>query len=289
MSSYNTTAELARFQSLWEERSLTPPSHSQEAWDKHSRDWVSELGPDGKGKRSMTERVRATAGYLRGRGLLGRNDTVVDVGCGPGLFAAEFAKTAKHATGMDYAQAFIDYGTNYAKSNGIKNVSYTRCDFLELDIESAGLTGAFDLVFSSITPAATGKGCLGKLIQMSRAYCCNVSFVHAQDDLASQVSREVFGHEKPPKKDGKGFYALLNLLWFMGYYPETYYYTDLRHETSEPTEKSVANIAHACDHESEEDIRRIADYLRSRGPITERNSEYRFGFILWDTRVRHTR
>jgi SAM-dependent methyltransferase len=289
MNSYNVQAELARFQSLWDARTFSPVRHSQAHRDRRSEDWVKDLGPDGKGKRDMIKRVSATAEYLRGRGLLGKNDAVIDVGCGPGLFAAEFAKTVKKSVGLDSSQKFIDYGRNYAKFNNIENISFVQSDFLALDVESAGLAKAFDLVFTSITPAATGEGSLGKLIQMSRAYCCNISFVYARDDLAAQVARDVFGREYRSRRDGKGFYALLNLLWFMGYYPETYYYTDSRHETFDPTEKNAAIIANACERESEEDIRRILEYLRSCDSAPERSSEYRFGFILWDTRVKHAR
>ena len=62
-----------------------------------------------------------------------------------------------------------------------------------LDVDAAGLAGAFDLVFTSITPAVTAKGVLHKLMKMSRAMCCNVSFVHVGDTLLERVSRDVFG------------------------------------------------------------------------------------------------
>ncbi|MDR3209391.1 MAG: class I SAM-dependent methyltransferase [Oscillospiraceae bacterium] len=281
--------DLAYFQDLWAARGFSPVSHSPEIWDERAKDWISELGPDGEGKDDMRARVAATAAYLRGRGLLGRGDTVADVGCGPGLFVNEFARTAKHATGMDYARRFLDYGAAQSKAAGLTNTSFTQCDFLALDVDAAGLAGAFDLVFTSITPAASGAGCLEKLIRMSRAYCYNASFVYARDDLAERVARDVFGAEHKSRWDGAGFYALLNLLWLSGYYPETYYYTDARDEIIEPTPENASECALNCGRDASEDAARVLEYLRRQDGEIRRRSEYRYGSVLWDVRVRHTR
>ncbi|MDR0838864.1 MAG: methyltransferase domain-containing protein [Oscillospiraceae bacterium] len=285
---FDTSTELTYFRNLWETRRQSPTPHSPDIWDERAEEWIGDLGADGAGKRGMRERVDATALYLRGRGLLGKNDAAVDVGCGPGLFVAEFAKTAKYAVGIDYSARFIEYAEKYAAEHGIDNASYRREDFFAFDVKQAGLEGAFDLVFTSITPAASGEGCLEKLIAMSRAWCCNASFVHASDSLAERVSRDVFGEEYRSRFDGAGFYALLNLLWFEGFYPETYYYDDPRVEIITPTEKSAVKAAANCGHDSPEDVQKVLKYLEKLGEI-ERRSKFRYGSVLWDVRVKDRR
>jgi SAM-dependent methyltransferase len=285
----DVNTERGFFEALWRTRTRSPVSHSPEIWDDRANEWIEDLGDDGEGKSGMRERVDATARELRARGLLGKNDTVVDVGCGPGLFVAEFAKTAKSAVGIDYSAKFVDYATDYVRSRGIENAAFARHDFFELDIERAGLARAFDLVFTSITPAASGDGCLEKLMRMSRGYCYNASFVHASDTLAERVSREVFDESFRPRWDGMGFYALVNLLWLSGYYPETFYFDDVRVETLPPSERLAATCTRVCGHDSDADRARVYDYLRTLGDDIERTSAFRYGSILWDVNRKDNR
>jgi len=282
------TIGLDYFRELWRARSMPPVSHSPEIWDERAQEWISDLTPDGSGKESMTRRIEFTANYLKNRGLLNDTDTVVDVGCGPGLFVLEFAKYVKKSVGIDYSRRFLDYGSELAKARKITNAEFRVEDFFALDVAAAGLTEAFDLVFTSITPAASGEGCLEKLIKMSRGYCYNTSFVYSGDSLAERVAQDVFGMRFRTRFNGDGFYALLNLLWFEGYYPETYYFDDPRIEKLEPSRRVAERTASACGREDEESITKILRYLEKLGEV-ERVSDYRYGSILWDTRVRHTR
>ena len=282
------THELEYFKKLWHTRSKSPVVHSPEIWDERALEWIEDLSPDGSGKRGMAERVDFTVDYLRRRGLLNDTDSVVDVGCGPGVFVAEFAKHVRRSVGVDYSQRFVDYGTELCASRGLANAEFRREDFFAFDVDSSDLLGAFDLVFTSITPAASGEGCLEKLIKMSRAYCYNTSFVHAGDSLAERVARDVFNEQYTNRFDGEGFYALLNLLWFEGYYPETYYYDDLRTEIVTPSRRTAEKAASACGHSSPEDAERVLRYLEKLGEV-ERVSDFRYGSVLWDTRVRHAR
>jgi SAM-dependent methyltransferase len=236
----------------------------------------------------MRDRAEAAALYLRNRGLLGANDSVIDVGCGPGLFVAEFAETAGHATGFDYSSRFIGYAEKYAAGRGVANVSFRVCDFTAIDIDAEGLAGAFDLVFTSITPAASAKGCMDKLIRMSRGWCYNASFVHAEDDLAERVSRDVFGERFTPRWNGSGFYALVNLLWLSGYYPETTYYDETRDEDAAPEMALASELASRCGHESGGDAGLVLRYLEKAGEI-RRHSLFRYGAILWNVTQRDRR
>ena len=282
------TYGLEYFKKLWHTRSMSPISHSAEIWDERALEWIDDLSPDRGGKRSMHERVEFTTDYLLNRGLLGAEHTVVDVGCGPGLFVLEFAKHVKKSVGMDYSQRFMDYGAELAASQGLTNTEFRREDFFAFDVAASGLAGAFDLVFTSITPAASGEGCLEKLMQLSRGYCYNASFVHAGDSLAERIARDVFNEQFTSRYNGEGFYALLNLLWFEGYYPETYYYDDYRTEIVTPTHRTAQKAASACGHHTDEDAQKVLRYLEKLGEV-ERVSDFRYGSLLWDVRTRHTR
>ena len=276
------------FSKLWESRQNSRLEHSREVWDERAEEWINELGPDGEGKAGMRERIDHTARYLRSRGLLGSESTVIDVGCGPGLFVMEFAKTARHAVGLDLSRRFVDYAEKRAYAEGIRNVSFVENDFISLRPEDLGDLGTFDLVFTSITPAATANGSLDKLMKMSCGFCLNMSFVNVKDTLAERISIDVFGEKYNPRFDGSGFYALLNLLWLSGYYPETSYYSDIRVETIVPSEQHASYCANLCGRSEPEDSYKTLRYLEKYGE-TERCSEYRYGSVLWDVRLRDIR
>ncbi|MDR2360417.1 MAG: class I SAM-dependent methyltransferase [Oscillospiraceae bacterium] len=284
MHSHNYTLE--SFDALWRGGRIVKEANAPEMWDALAEDWIAEFGSDGSGKPDMHKRVSHTAEYLRAHGLLAANDVVADIGCGPGLFVAEFAKTAKLAVGFDYSKRFLEYGQGCAAARGARNIEFRFCDFMNLDVEQQGLEAAFDLVFTSITPVVNSLASLRKLIKMSRAWCYNASFVHTGDSLAEEISRDVFGETYKPRRDGKVFYSLLNLVWLLGYYPETAYYDDIRDEKITPTPENAAKFADECKHGGSKNAEKVLRWLERKGEII-RHSEYKYGSVLWDIRAVH--
>jgi ubiquinone/menaquinone biosynthesis C-methylase UbiE len=62
----------------------------------------------------------------------GADDTVLDVACGPGLVVAAFAKTCRHATGIDLTPAMIDKAREHAAALSLSNVDWRVGDVLPL-------------------------------------------------------------------------------------------------------------------------------------------------------------
>jgi SAM-dependent methyltransferase len=275
---------LEHFKRMMTERAPALVEHSAVLWDERAGKWIAGLEADTSDANPMRARARATAAFLRKRGLLGADDCVIDVGCGPGLFVTEFAASAREVVGLDYSGRFLDYTLENAKRLGLNNVRVLREDFGALDVDSAGLAGAFDLVFNCTTPAVCTNGARAKLMRMSRAYCCDISFVTIVDTLAERVSREVFGRPFQPRWTGQDFYALFNTLLLQGYYPETAYYTDKRDEVVAIDDDGVQVCVRVLGLEAPEDVERVRNYLHALGSV-ERHSEFHYGLILWDVRV----
>jgi SAM-dependent methyltransferase len=279
----NFGTELPHFQELWQKRGSPRSVHTVEVWEERAEKWIDELSYEDGGN-SMPERVRSISSYLRTRGLLQGGDIVVDVGCGPGLFVLEFAKTVRQAVGIDFAERFVKYGNKLAQTSDVNNAHFERHDMLKIDIDAAGLYKAFDLVFSSLTPAVTGTGCLHKLMKMSRAMCCNVSFVNVSDSLLECISNDLFNGQPRTRHDGMGFYSLFNFLLLSGYYPETFYCTIETNERVVPSRRLAEDIAFNFRLDLPEDIDRILKYLEKTDEV-ERHRINRYGSILWDTRI----
>ncbi len=232
------------------------------------------------------------ADCLKKRGLLGPESRVVDVGCGPGRFVAELAKTAGHSAGIDLSPRMLEHGAAYARSLGLANVSYHVCDFRKADIKAMGWEKQFDLVITNITEAVQNIEDLEKLMAMSRGYCLNSSFVHWRDELEEEIGAQVFGLEPRPHPlaDGRLFYALFNLLWLKGYYPETFFHKQITEDRVGPDEDMCRYYAQLF-AEDKVDVashtQRIKDYIcrqaAADGMVPLRSERY-FGYVLWDVR-----
>lgn len=62
-------------------------------------------------------------------------NTVLDLGCGPGLYASRFARTGLQVTGVDYSRISVDYASQYASEHNL-HIQYRYQNYLELDDEN---------------------------------------------------------------------------------------------------------------------------------------------------------
>jgi SAM-dependent methyltransferase len=265
------------------------PKNSVEMWDRRADNWEKDYRDIEKKK--SEDRIQVTVNYLRGQGLLGEDCDVIDIGCGPGRFVAEFARTAHYVTGFDFSPKMIQYGTEYLKREQIENASLYVRDFQTLDIEEENLAGKFDLVFSSNTPAVHDTSGLEKLMKMSRKYCCYVTHIHSENELESRIMGEVFGRERPPFWSGPRFYSIFNLLFLQGYYPEATYYKQDREfyikpgsERSERVELFVEQMLDPSEHTSE-NAAKIEAWLRDhedKEGLVKEVSVVWSGRLLWN-------
>jgi SAM-dependent methyltransferase len=60
--------------------------------------------------------------------------SLLDLGCGPGLYASRFARAGLQVTGVDYSHRSIEYATKYANENDL-NITYRYQSYLKLSDE----------------------------------------------------------------------------------------------------------------------------------------------------------
>ncbi len=264
------------------------PERTMEKWDKRADAWEAERR---EGRReARDERLLSTVEYLKSRGLLTPEQTVADIGCGPGRFAAEFGKTAGHVTGFDLSEKMIGYGKDYVRRAGLTNVSFCRLDFRALDVKKAGLSHSFDLVVASLTPALSRVDELEKMMEMSRAFCCSVSFISSARPLEEALMKELFGRRAKSRGNGRQFYALFNLLFLKGYLPEATYYRRREERRILPDDSYIEGFMEnslSGEERTRESRERIEAWFRDRteadGTIRTVNTSC-YGRLLWDLR-----
>lgn len=280
--------DLAYVAAMQESQPKDRPDHSAKKWDQRAEAWEKER----REKQNGEARVRSAVAYLEEQGLLQPDFHVADVGCGPGRFAVAFARRVRWVTGFDLSPRMIHYGLEYARREGVANLTLQALDFQTLEVEAAGLRRAFDLVFSSLTPAVHGQAGLEKMMDMSRAYCCNITHLYHRNSICRQLQEEVFGIPPVSPWGGRWFYSLFNLLLLRGYLPQTSYDRQLEARRFVPSQDYAAMLLERVlppAEQTEKNQARILAWLQEHtdgeGMLTE-TSEACYGRILWDVRDR---
>lgn len=76
-------------------------------------------------RRSILERFRRTMeGCLPYQG-----QTILDIGCGPGIYSIELAKGGAHITGIDFAIAMVRLAQKRAEEHPVSNCNFVVADF----------------------------------------------------------------------------------------------------------------------------------------------------------------
>ena len=279
-------SELEHILHLWDDRPHTGMHHDKQIWNKRAGGWENGLRTDKVRQKRSSRRVTSTAEYLIEKGALTPETELIDIGCGPGRFVAEFAKTAKHATGLDLSDSMTGFGADFANENGLNNTSFINADFLTLDIDEAGLRGKYDLVFSSITPAMAYKESVEKGIAMSKKWFYNSCFVSRTDSLLDPLG-EKLGLPAAKRDTAVGFYCMFNQLFLKGLFPEvTYFHED---EDEEITDLDSAAEEYfdkyfSCE-KTAENLGKIKNTLESfadKDSIVRRRREIVYAWLLVD-------
>ncbi len=283
----------------WNTRRSGSYTNTRQDWDDRAVDWDGRLRSQDVRARQGEERVRAVVGFLQERGLLGPDREVVDVGCGPGRFVAGFARTARRAVGLDFAPGMVEAGERFAREQGLANTAFHVCDFQGDGPFDPAWDGAFDLAFSSITPAVAGLDALRRFMRLSRAWCMNVCFIHLHNELQDRLLADVFGRGPAQtgavahrETTGHSYWLdeLVAVLRHLGQDPEVMTWDQPR-ELALPADHATAEaLTRALLPPSERDpgaTARVEAFLRTcAGPdgLVWERSDCRYGWVLWDVR-----
>src|SRR3984885_1935121 len=101
------------------------PSHSDRILDQFTRQAAPFAGSASIRNEEALNRIVQWAGASS-------EDTVLDVASGPGLLVCAFARTAKHATGVDMTPAMLEQARKLQKEKGLTNVSWQPGDVYAL-------------------------------------------------------------------------------------------------------------------------------------------------------------
>jgi SAM-dependent methyltransferase len=95
----------------------------------------AHLDPDIDAASRRSEAIDHSVKWLLETLSLKAGETLLDLGCGPGLYASRFSRAGLQVTGVDYSRHSIDYAMKYANENNL-NILYRYQNYLELTDEN---------------------------------------------------------------------------------------------------------------------------------------------------------
>ncbi|MDL1944689.1 class I SAM-dependent methyltransferase [Chloroflexi bacterium CFX2] len=95
----------------------------------------AHLNPENDLASRRPETIQKSVDWLIASLGLQAGDSVLDLGCGPGLYSARLAEKGLRVTGVDYSRNSIDHAAEFARHNNL-DIAYRYQDYLTLEDEN---------------------------------------------------------------------------------------------------------------------------------------------------------
>lgn len=277
-SASENTAHLAEhWKSLVQNRRRGP--HSALFWNKRAEGYSRAILKDRKQKRSdeFFDLVASTGLSLDGA-------EVLDIGCGPGTLALPLARLGARVTAIDISEQMLKLLEKNAAEEGLNIEKTILSGWSDIDIDSQGFRGRFDLVVASMTPGIDGPDSFERMIDASKNVCYYSNFVARKwDSSYNELYQMLFGEKYPD--GGYGFSLPFMYLYSKGYRPtiKLSKSTWKNDETVEEAVETVSGFFSGSKNIDEEMKGRIREYFEKRAEngMCQSTSDSIIGVMVW--------
>ncbi|HBV98730.1 MAG TPA: hypothetical protein DEF36_17070 [Desulfotomaculum sp.] len=123
--------------------SITKPEIFKKSTDKFWDDqYISgqmlkfHLNPEVEAASKTKETIEAETSFIIKWSNMDSDKRVLDLGCGPGLYVNEFAKTGAKVTGIDLSERSINHANENIKP-GHKNIMFSKMNYLHMNFKES--------------------------------------------------------------------------------------------------------------------------------------------------------
>lgn len=119
-------------------------------------------------------------------GVLTDDASLLDIGCGPGLFAIPLSRHVRTVYGMDASAGMLDRLAHFAESEGSTNVRPLHSDWEDFIPEQK-----YDIAFASLCPPTNNPESLLKMESCSKRHCVYMSSINEADGIHVKIWRRL--------------------------------------------------------------------------------------------------
>lgn len=255
----------------------TQPPHRprKKFWEKMAKKYPL---PFDKKHLKQTQEVISMAEQ---RGVRIDGASILDVGCGTGVYTLPLAQRASRTTGLDFSEEMILRFEKEQLDNGIENSSAVRTPWNDAAVSEHNWEKGFDIVWAAMTPALRSPEDVARMNRCARNWCVYIGWggVRKNPFLAEvfQAHDQTFG---PPP----GAESVQTHLAAMGIDTEIEFFRS-RWEWEGTEDEAVAHaegfLRAQTDAEPNPDlIREITGRFSKDGTVRHR-TEVEKGLIVW--------
>ncbi len=197
--------------------------------------------------------------------------SVLDVGCGSGIYSFAIAPFVNEVTGCDLSPKMIEVAKERADELEYENTEFVTLDWYAADIAELGWEKKFDVVFAHMTPAVDDYQTFEKMIECARKMCFVQKNVRRTDTIEDALFCEL-GLQRRNANDG--IMNFFDYLWLKGYEPNILchkeeWYADRKYEDAVNWYVNRARQRSEVTPETEEHIREFLKRYDEGGIVTE--------------------
>ena len=181
---------------------------SVEKWDKAAADFQRNF------RHGLNEYNRGVIRFLEENEMIFPGCKVADIGCGVGLYSAEFARLGCDVTLMDISPKMLEFAAQ--NMSGLQARWRTmQCDFLSDEI-----SGAYDLSFASMSPAIQEVDAIKKMSGITEGWCFATRFASWEQKNKDELFRILDIHRHKDGDLGTDCEAFIRNVTEAGYEPK---------------------------------------------------------------------
>jgi SAM-dependent methyltransferase len=241
-------------------------------WNGDAKQYLQEAEAEAPLYRKLVE-------HLQTEGWLESGDTILDIGCGPGIYSLLLAGHVRSITALDSAKGMLDVLMKECKKRSIRNIEPLCSRWEDEKIE-----GKYDLVLAALSPAITTASALFSMEKASRSKCCFITSCPSEwMNVRNELWEEVVGEFHP--SDAYSVKYPLNILLEAKRRPDLHHFT-AKVKTKLPAQEVVDNYVRYFSIFTvmdEKKIGRVRDYIysRSSGGTFSKEAEKCLYLLKW--------
>ena len=217
---------------------------------------------------------------VKSKGVEIFQSTILDIGCGNGIYSLPLARDAAMVIGLDDSETMIALLTGTISSSGIQNVRPVKASWKDIDISEFGFEKAFDIVWTSMTPAIQTKKDFNRMERCSKNWCVYIGWGRKRKNALMEEGFESHGlHYGPPV----GVQAAYDILVQSGRTPSLDYFESSwgwSGKVEDALEDMICFIEMQGGHPDRSSIEKTLDRHEQEGRISH-TTDVEEGIIVW--------